>query len=88
MSDYLLTVVSEPESPIRLSQSDFDLIYKAGLDNMNNDSESGKEFAILETVDGSDFIFEGSVIGAAEAAAGFRSGLAYILKEVLSKHKK
>lgn len=88
---YLLTINSEPDTPIRLSQTDFDMIYQAGLETINvGDSKANDmvDFATLETENNAPFMFKDMKLSDVEAAVGFAAGIQVVLQEVLSHYKK
>lgn len=83
---YLLTINSEPDTPIRLSQTDFDMIYQAGLETINvGDSKANDvvDFATLETENGTPFMFKGIKLSEVEAALGFAAGMQIVIRDML-----
>lgn len=103
MSEYLLKIVSEPEEPgIVLNQKEFETIYNAGLEKLNKENliknhaestakvsseNSETDFATLETLTDSPFLYEGKPVPEETVAKYFNKGLQAIIEETLTKLK-
>lgn len=88
--EYLITVLEDVEpqaDPIRLSQSDFDALVRAGRDADPGEGSSGElvPFATVETSDGGPFVFGGAIVETEKVAAWLERGLSQALREALAR---